>query len=105
MQIPYGQINLDSEFGRQIGFTSDKFDYDCYLWGEPDNNRVWLSLIISKKKGNFCKLIQNLQKNNIKFCIPTPSNRMQEIGKKQGWRKASGIEYGEYVEYLTNEEK
>lgn len=104
LQIPCGIIELDSPFAKQIGFTSDGFDKDCYLWGVPDKNLVWLSLIISTRKGAFRALMHNIQKLGYKFRIPTPLGRMLQIGQKQGWKLKSSLEYGDYVKYLTNED-
>lgn len=86
LTIPEGKINLDCEFSKSIGFTTEAgFDKDCYMWGFPDSNGIMLSLIICRKKGGFRNLMENLQKRGYIFRIPNPSNRMVEIGKKQGW--------------------
>ena len=53
--------------------------------GYPKYNGLILSLIICRKKGGFKQLIQNIEKNNLIFRIPTPSKCMLEIGRKQGW--------------------
>ena len=38
LTIPEGKINLDCEFSKSIGFTTEAgFDKDCYMWGFPDS--------------------------------------------------------------------
>jgi hypothetical protein len=100
MKIPNGIIKIDSEYGKYIGFTSDKFEVCSYLWGFPSFNGIMISLIISKEKGKgyFKNLIKNLEQAGITFRIPTPSNEMIRIGKKQGWVLGSD---GESI-FLTN---
>lgn len=43
-----GLIRVDSEKGKQLGLTSDRFTEDSYLWLE--GNTLWLSLLTSKKE-------------------------------------------------------
>ena len=98
--IPNGKIDVDSDFGKEVGFTTEAgFDKDCYMWGYPHENGIILSLIICNKKGGFRNLMQNLIKRGYLFRIPTPSDRMVEIGNKQGWI------YGTdgTCEFLTNQ--
>jgi len=88
-----GIINIDTEAAIKLGFTSDRFNPASYLWKQ--GNTIIISFIISKQKGEFCKLIQTIRKLGYDFEIPTPSRRMIEIGIKQKWKlyKNSGIEY------------
>ena len=98
MKIPKGMIKLDSPFAKKVGFTSDKFRHDSYLWGFAEG--LMISNIASDVKGSFKAMMQNIEKNKFNFRIPTPSTRMQEIGEKQGWRLGddpSGLTF------LTNE--
>lgn len=100
--LPEGKIEVDSDFGKEIGFTTEAgFDKDCYLWGYPHENGLMLSLIICKKKGGFKNLIQNIEKRKLFFRIPTPSGRMIEIGNKQGWVLGTDGT----CEFLTNEKR
>ena len=47
-QEKLGLIRVDSEKGKQLGLTSDRFTKDSYLWLE--GNTLWLSLLTSKKE-------------------------------------------------------
>jgi hypothetical protein len=47
-QDKLGLIRVDSEKGKQLGLTSDRFTEDSYLWLE--GNTLWLSLLTSKKE-------------------------------------------------------
>lgn len=100
LTIPQGKIDVDSEFGKELGFTKEAgFAQDSYMWGYPQYNGLMLSLIICTKKGGFRNLMQNIIKNGYIFRIPTPSIRMKEIGKKQNWTLGTDGE----LEFLTNE--
>ena len=81
--IPEGIINIDTPAAKILGFTSDAFDPHSYLWRK--GNIIVISMMISKKKGAFCKLMNNITELDFDFQIPTPSARMKEIGEKQGW--------------------
>jgi hypothetical protein len=54
-----GMIVLDSDFGKEIGFTSGKFYEMSYLW--LDEDRVIVSVIFSKeergRKGEFIRSV------------------------------------------------
>lgn len=98
--IPEGKIDVDSEFGKEIGFTSEAgFEKDCYMWGYPHENGLMLSLMICNKKGGFRKMMENIIKRKIIFRIPAPSDRMLDIGIKQGWIEGTDGK----INFLTNE--
>lgn len=82
-----GIIKLDSIEGNKLGFTSDKFSKASYLW--HDNGEIIISSIITKgdkeHTGYFKELMLKLFETGLDIFIPTPSNRMCEIGRKQGW--------------------
>ena len=101
--ISEGIINIDSDSAKQLGFTSDKFSPASYLWRR--GNTITISFIIARKKGMFCQLMKTIQENGFDFEIPTPSNRMREIGIKQKWNFGYVI-YDEVgaVEIITNKE-
>ena len=100
LTIPEGKIDVDSEFGKELGFTKEAgFAEDSYMWGYPQYNGLMLSLIICNKKGGFRNLMQNIEKRGYIFRIPTPSPRMIEIGRKQNWSRGTDGE----CEILTNE--
>jgi len=105
MDLPLGKIDVDSPFGREICFTSDGFHDYSYCWGMEDGVIV-LSMMASKHKGAFRAMMQAIEKKGLTFKIPTPSPRMMQIGKKQGWRmdKTKDPLMGT-VFYLTNAPK
>lgn len=78
-----GIIELDSEFGKQIGFTSDKFD--GYLWRE--DGRVYISFIISRcpGQGNLSKLFAAIEERGLRVAVPTPLPLMQQILEAKGF--------------------
>lgn len=82
-----GIIELDSEFGEKIGFTSDK--YGGYLW--KNGNVIVISLTMSKKKGNFRELIELIKGYGYIIDIPNPLGYMQKIVRKHGYKKR--VEY------------
>lgn len=78
-------IEIDSEFGKQIGFTSDKFSDDSYLW--RTDGKVTISLIFSKHqgKGNLSALFKNIESLGLKVAVPTPFAKMQAILERKGF--------------------
>lgn len=80
-----GIVQIDSEFGKQIGFTSDNFSSDSYLW--KDGERVMVSLISSKVegKGNLSALFNNIEALGLSIAVPTPFARMQAILERKGF--------------------
>jgi len=94
--IPNGIIEIDTEAAKLLWFTSDRFDPASYLWKR--GNTIIVSVIISKQKGMFCQLIKTIQELGFDFEIPTPSQRMFEIGIKQKWNFYRKCE----IEILTN---
>ena len=81
--IPEGIINIDTQAGKYLCFTSDGFDPHSYLWRK--GNTVVVSFIISKQKGRFQKMMARIVEMGFDFEIPAPTKRMAEIGRKQGW--------------------
>jgi hypothetical protein len=77
-----GIINLDTERGRVLGFTIDR--YDGYLWKTGDS--IIISLIESKQRGNFRELVQRIHEHGWTVKVPTPLSRMEEIVRKNGYR-------------------
>lgn len=80
-----GAIEVDSEFGKQIGFTSDKFSWDSYLW--RDGERIFISLISSRHEGqgNLSVLFKNIEALGLRVAVPTPFARMQAILEHKGF--------------------
>jgi len=94
--IPEGRILPDSETGRVLGFTSDKFS--GYLW--KHGKYVYISFIISKQpsKGHFKQLVDRILELGYGVKIPTPLGIMESIVRKWGFRKT-----WEYVEEVDEE--
>jgi len=80
-----GIIILDSNEGKELGFTSDKFD--GWLWKK--NDEIIISFIQSLKPGkcNLVKLFNRIREMDYKISIPNPFSRMEMICKKYGMRK------------------
>ena len=99
-----GIIELDSDLALKLGFTSDKFLPLSYLWLRKGT--IVISAIASKQKGAFRQLMENIDKLGFGFEIPTPCDRMMEIGEKQRWvliKKADDL-HGE-INVLTNNKR
>jgi len=80
-----GIIELDSQFGKEIGFTSDKF-VGSYLW--RIGKYIWISMIISRqeKQGNVRTLMDKINEKGFLLKVPTPSTRMQHICEERGMK-------------------
>jgi len=102
--IPEGIVNIDTPAAKILGFTSEDFDPHSYLWRK--GNIIVISLMVSKKKGAFCKLMNKIAEMDFDFQIPMPSARMREIGEKQGWcfYRTESKEFGG-IDILTNIEE
>jgi len=107
-RMPVGMIDLDSDFGRSIGFTSDLFKDGSFLFGD-ENGILWISMVLAKHKGagDFRSMMQNIESMGITFRIPTPIGNMVRICMKQGWmlKSAYDPDAGEHIFYFTNEGK
>ena len=100
--IPSGQIDLDSEFGRAIGFTSDHFE--GYGW--VINGAFWVSCIVSKEpgKGHFRKLVDRALDLGLTVKIPTPFPRMREICQRYGFQETiEDIGWGETCQVMVKQ--
>ncbi|MCL2834922.1 MAG: hypothetical protein FWD78_17260 [Treponema sp.] len=102
--IPEGDIDIDTSGAKELGFTSDSFNPMSYLW--RTGNTIVISFIVSTKKGEFRKLITRILELGFDFEIPTPSPRMAEIGRKQGWHICEKYfeDFGEIGQIITNKE-
>jgi hypothetical protein len=80
-----GEIGIDSKFGKSIGFTSDKFHSDSYLWVE--GKTIIISFIESLRPGNgdFRRLIENIRKEYA-VEVPTPFLKMRSILERNGYK-------------------
>lgn len=78
-----GIIELDSERGKELGFTRDKFD--GYLWKVGES--VVISFIASRKRGNFRNLVSAIHSKGWSVEVPTPLGRMRQIVGKNGYTR------------------
>ena len=79
-------ITLDSEAGKELGFTSDLFG--GWLWGDGEN--VVISMIFSLKEGqgNLTRLFDAIESKGYGIVVPTPVGKMELICKKRGMKEA-----------------
>ena len=78
-----GFVAIDSARGKELGFTSDRFTTDSYLWEFPE--RIMASLITSKANGNFRALVAAIHAQGKAVAVPTPLGRMRQIVEKNGY--------------------
>jgi len=101
----YGCIDVDSEYAKSIGFTSDKFD--GWLWRKEGETRIMVSFIKSTDpgKGNLSRLFDAVHAQGLAVAVPTPLGKMQAILTRKGFSKAREFceDYGESVEVWTLE--
>jgi len=78
-------INPDSEEGKELGFTSDKF----FGWLSKAKGFVYISFIESKDsgKGNLSELFENILSKGYGIKVPTPFPKMKRIVKERGFEK------------------
>lgn len=94
-----GKILVDSYYGEILGFTSDKFYADSYLWWDGKINSIIISFISipikNRRKGYFTKLLDNIESigRGILIQVPEPSSTMQKILTKRGFVKNRNIRY------------
>ncbi len=82
-----GIIEVDSDRGKNIGFTSDRFSHDSYLW--KIEQYIYISFIESLQKGNFHKLVTSITDQGLGVKVPTPLGRMVDIVMKSGYKKTT----------------
>jgi hypothetical protein len=80
-----GLIRVDSEKGKQLGLTSDRFTEDSYLWLE--GNTLWLSLLTSKKEhqGYVLNIMNNAKAAGYDMLCYSVSVRMNMILSRFGF--------------------
>lgn len=92
-------IELDDEFAKEIGFTSDLFG--GYFWRIGCS--IWVSLIISKhpEQRNFKRLMEKILSLGFVVKIPIPSPRLKRILIKNNYKhkKFYDKETKEYIEF------
>jgi hypothetical protein len=80
-----GVITLDTQRGRELGFTSYK--YDGYLWLKQ--GAVYISFITTKHEGqgDLTKLFNQIWKGGYKVKVPTPLGKMVHIVQAKGFKR------------------
>lgn len=80
---PNGMITPDSEKGRALGFTSERFD--GWLW--EDSQRMWISFIesLQQGKGHLSELFRAIEAAGYAIAVPTPFPRMEAILRRKGF--------------------
>jgi len=80
-----GIIAVDSNYGKEFGFTRDKFTRDSYLWKLGD--RIMVSFIISRHpgQGHLSELFAAIEEKGFRVAVPTPSAHMRRILKRKGF--------------------
>lgn len=78
-----GFVTPDDEFGKQIGFTSDKFDG----WLFRNEDRVMISFIESLRpgSGNLSALFKAIEDFGLRVAVPTPFGKMRSILARKGF--------------------
>lgn len=85
MSLPDGLIEIDSDVGKQIGFTSDNFYSGSYM--VKAQGYLWVNCIMARRRGRFAPMMQTIEKLGLAIKIPTPFRRMREIVEKNGYRQ------------------
>jgi hypothetical protein len=77
-------IEVDSDEGKELGFTSDKFM--GWLW--KVDNSIYISFIqcINQNKGNFSELLDNIESKGYVIKVPNPLKKMKQILIKKGFQ-------------------
>ncbi len=88
MEIPEGEINLESEFAQHYGFSNEHFSGDSYLWGTPAKKEVTISFVMSNEPGSgrFSHTVKKLLADGFRVVVPTPSNQMHKILTRWGFK-------------------
>jgi len=97
-----GRIAVDSNYAKELGFTSDKFTRDSYLWKLGD--RIMISFIISRRpgQGHLSELFAAIEGKGFRIAVPEPFAHMRQILEQKGfvphWEEGSfgfGVEVWE----------
>ena len=80
-----GVIELDSEFAKEIGFTSDKFQ--GYLWKAGDYISISAIKSIHPEQGNLSALFACIEEKGFSIKVPTPLPKMEAILNQKGFKR------------------
>jgi len=88
-----GMIELDTNFAKKFGFTSDR--YDGYLW--KTGNTIIISMIMARKQGVgfFRNLFDKIIENGYDVKVPTPLPLMTLILEHYKFKK--GYEWDDFM--------
>lgn len=91
-------IELDTEFAKEIGFTSDKFQ--GYLW--KVEGTIYISAIRSLKprQGNLTALFNAIWGKGYQIKVPEPLPLMEYICRQKGFTRT--IERAEHVVFVRD---
>lgn len=86
-----GMIKIDSEDGKTLGFTSDKFHKHSWLWKVGTAMYVSFVASVRPKQGDFRRLVGDLLAQGYTVKIPTPLGRMSLIVRQADYRKTEEV--------------
>ncbi len=80
-----GYILPDTPWGKEFGFTSDKFE--GYLWKQ--GHWIIISQIksLDPGRGNFKRLVRSIKDFVFDVAVPTPLAQMEAVLTKWGWQQ------------------
>ena len=92
---------------RKFGWTKSKFR--VYLSILPEEKTIFISAVwsINRGKGNFSKLVKNIQKAGYTIKVPSPFPNMESICKHLGFRRTLELfpEVGENILVMVLDRK
>lgn len=106
---PEEAILVDSERGKEFGFTGDKYSEESYLWQFSGSNEIYISFIrVTKKRmGHFKQLVYNIINKGYTVKVPVPLGSMEIAVKKMSFKKTyeQNEQFGEEVEVWVRKPK
>ena len=81
------EISLDSSFGKELGFTKDKFGRGSYLWKKGKYIVVSFIVSLHPNQGNLSKLFKSIQSKGYGIKVPTPFAKMKSVCESKGFIK------------------
>lgn len=83
-----GIVFIDQAFARKLGFTSEKFEKESYLWKK--GKEIYTSFIASTtpQRGYFTSLVNNCLKLGYTVKVPCPLPGMNVVVRKLGFKES-----------------
>ena len=78
-----GRIKPDSEFGKELGFTSDLFR--GWLWKTGDQVTISFIESLHPGQGNLSRLIDSIEAAGFAVEVPSPLDKMARILRRKGF--------------------